>query len=111
MMKGCQDRSSELWQLNFDILNLNVILSLELCCARRASNAVDACAYCFSSKRRLRHLTVAIGQTAYLMLPPKWVHPSLHAPRVCFQNEAGHGFEGLSDLSTLEVTGERVGKC
>lgn len=38
---------------------------------RRASNAVDACTFCFSSKRRPRHLTIAIGQTAYLMLPPK----------------------------------------
>lgn len=37
----------------------------------RATNALEACAYCFTSKRRARHLTVAIGQTAYLMLPPR----------------------------------------
>ena len=39
---------------------------------RRANNALEACVYCFSSQRRPRHLTLAIGQTCYLMLPPRW---------------------------------------
>ena len=45
------------------------LLTMQLC--RRATNALEACPWCFSSKRRPKHLTVSIGQTAYLMLPPR----------------------------------------
>eukprot|EP00884_Botryococcus_braunii_P013106 jgi/Botrbrau1/21797/Bobra.0190s0022.1 len=36
---------------------------------RKATSATDNCTYCLASARRPRHLTVAIGQVAYLMLP------------------------------------------
>ncbi len=35
--------------------------------------ALDACALCIASTRRPRHLTLAIGQASYLMLPAKCV--------------------------------------
>ncbi len=46
---------------------------------RRATNALESCPWCFSNKGRPKHLTISIGQTAYLMLPPKYARllPSL----------------------------------
>ena len=44
---------------------------------RRATNALESCPWCFSNKGRPKHLTVSIGQTAYLMLPPKYAPCSL----------------------------------
>lgn len=38
---------------------------------RRAANAVDRCSLCFSSASRPRHLTVSLGQTAYLAIPAR----------------------------------------
>lgn len=38
---------------------------------RRVTNAVDRCPLCFSSTRRPRHLTISLGQTAYLALPAR----------------------------------------
>lgn len=38
---------------------------------RRFSTAADQCALCFASNKRLRHLTVAIGQGSYLALPAR----------------------------------------
>ncbi|KAK9823428.1 hypothetical protein WJX72_002672 [[Myrmecia] bisecta] len=37
----------------------------------RTSSILDNCARCFASARRPRHLTISIGQTAYLMLPER----------------------------------------
>ena len=37
----------------------------------RSNKALDACNLCFSSGRRSKHLTVALGQTAYLALPDR----------------------------------------
>ena len=39
--------------------------------ARRASSALDRCNLCFNSARRAKHLTIAIGQSAYLALPDR----------------------------------------
>lgn len=38
---------------------------------RRVTNAVDRCPLCFSSTCRPRHLTISLGQTAYLALPAR----------------------------------------
>lgn len=38
---------------------------------RRGANAVDQCSLCFSSVSRPRHLTISLGQTAYLALPAR----------------------------------------
>ena len=38
---------------------------------RRLTNAVDRCSLCFSSSSRPRHLTISLGQTAYLALPAR----------------------------------------
>ncbi|GBF94032.1 hypothetical protein Rsub_07300 [Raphidocelis subcapitata] len=38
---------------------------------QRQQKAEDACAHCFSSSRRPRHLTIAIGQSTYLALVAK----------------------------------------
>ncbi|KAL3152781.1 hypothetical protein ABBQ38_012367 [Trebouxia sp. C0009 RCD-2024] len=38
---------------------------------RRGANAVDRCSLCFSSVSRPRHLTISLGQTAYLALPAR----------------------------------------
>lgn len=38
---------------------------------RRFESAVDRCEYCFTSKSRQKHLTLAIGTAAYLALPPR----------------------------------------
>ena len=38
---------------------------------RRVTNAVDRCPLCFSSTARPRHLTISLGQTAYLALPAR----------------------------------------
>ena len=46
-------------------------LMLRMHVRRRANNALQSCAWCFSNAGRPKHLTVSIGQTAYLMLPPK----------------------------------------
>ena len=37
----------------------------------RSNKALDACNLCFGSGRRSKHLTVALGQTAYLALPDR----------------------------------------
>jgi hypothetical protein len=37
----------------------------------RQQKAEDACNHCFSSSRRPRHMTIAIGQSTYLALVPK----------------------------------------
>lgn len=39
--------------------------------AKRMGKALDACNLCITSSRRPRHLTLAIGQASYLMLPAK----------------------------------------
>jgi Protein similar to CwfJ C-terminus 1 len=39
--------------------------------ARRMGSALDACTLCITSARRPRHLTLAIGQASYLMLPAR----------------------------------------
>ncbi|DBA83040.1 TPA: hypothetical protein ACH3X1_006813 [Trebouxia sp. C0004] len=38
---------------------------------RRISNAVDRCPLCIASTSRPRHLTISLGQTAYLALPAR----------------------------------------
>ncbi len=38
---------------------------------RRVTNAVDRCPLCFGSASRPRHLTISLGQTAYLALPAR----------------------------------------
>ena len=38
---------------------------------RRGANAVDRCSLCCSSASRPRHLTISLGQTAYLALPAR----------------------------------------
>lgn len=48
----------------------------------------DACAYCFASSRRPRHLTIAVGQATYLALVAKgrlgeghcYIAPAEHVP-------------------------------
>ena len=41
---------------------------------RRMTSALDACALCFASAKRAKHLTIAIGQTSYLALPERCDH-------------------------------------
>ena len=38
---------------------------------RRVTNAVDRCSLCFASTSQPRHLTISLGQTAYLALPAR----------------------------------------
>ncbi len=38
---------------------------------QRMTSAQDQCNLCFASARRPRHLTISIGQSAYLLLPPR----------------------------------------
>jgi Protein similar to CwfJ C-terminus 1 len=38
---------------------------------KRVTGAIDRCQLCFASASRGRHLTVAIGQTAYLSVPAR----------------------------------------
>ena len=38
---------------------------------RRSTQALDRCNLCFGSAARQRHLTISLGQTAYLALPAK----------------------------------------
>ncbi|KAK9827469.1 hypothetical protein WJX74_004333 [Apatococcus lobatus] len=38
---------------------------------KRMTSAQDQCNLCFASPRRSRHLTISIGQSAYLLLPPR----------------------------------------
>lgn len=40
--------------------------------SRRLSAALERCQLCISSQRRPRHLTLAIGEASYLMLPQKY---------------------------------------
>ena len=49
---------------------------------RRAASALDACTYCFASSRRPRHLTIAIGQTCYVMLPPRCLNHDCIGPSI-----------------------------
>ena len=70
-------RSRQLHHVTFQML------TMQFC--RRASNALEACAWCLSSNRRPKHLTVSIGQTAYLMLPPR----SGPCPYKCQDSVAG----------------------
>ena len=39
---------------------------------QRMTSAQDQCNLCFASPRRPRHLTISIGQGAYLLLPPRY---------------------------------------
>ena len=62
--------------------------------ARRMGSALDACTLCITSARRPRHLTLAIGQASYLMLPARWAagsHPC--------------GFSGSSRAALVFTTG------
>jgi len=38
---------------------------------RRTNNALDNCNLCFGSTRLAKHLTIAMGQTAYLSIPDR----------------------------------------
>ncbi|KAL0044021.1 hypothetical protein WJX82_003090 [Trebouxia sp. C0006] len=38
---------------------------------RRVTNAMDRCSLCFASTSRARHLTISLGQSAYLALPAR----------------------------------------
>jgi hypothetical protein len=39
---------------------------------RRTNNALDNCNICFGSTKIAKHLTIALGQTAYLSIPDRW---------------------------------------
>jgi len=42
----------------------------------RTNNALDNCNLCFGSAKLAKHLTIALGQTAYLSIPDRWTqHP------------------------------------
>lgn len=50
--------------------------------SRRLSAALERCQLCISSQRRPRHLTLAIGEASYLMLPQKYAFLSLCALQI-----------------------------
>jgi len=62
--------------------------SRQVAAFNRQQKAEDACQYCPSNTRRPRHLTIAAGTAAYLMLPPRGrlvpghcvIVPNDHAP-------------------------------
>ena len=69
---GCEDHASGVCRSSPpDITRAGGCSRAQVADYRRAASALDGCASCFASSRRPRHLTIAIGQTCYVMLPPR----------------------------------------